>query len=311
MRRAWALLVLGLMGMSVLSLGLGPTGCSFSNPAIILQVRLPRVLLGILAGGVLSFVGTSLQGVLQNPLVDPYILGVASGGAFGASLALVMGQATHLSLPIFAFLGAFLAMALVYALARIAGKLSKVGIIMAGVAIGFLFSALVMLVMVLSRKPLAQIVYILLGNLGLVFTRELGIGFAVVTLISIIAMVVVYGRSRELNILGSGEEAAQALGVDTRHLSRELLLLSSLLVGLVVAFTGSIAFVGLMIPHIVRLRFGPDHRVVLPASFLLGATFLLGSDLVARSIAPVELPLSVVTSIFGVPYFIYLMRTRL
>jgi iron complex transport system permease protein len=124
-------------------------------------------------------------------------------------------------------------------------------------------------------------------------------------------MILIYSRSRELNIMGSGEEAAQALGVDTHRLSQELFISSSLLVGLVVAFTGSIAFVGLVVPHIVRLNIGPDHRVVLPASFILGAILILGSDLIARSVAPVELPLSVVTSIFGVPYFIYLMRTRL
>jgi len=303
--------VILLLLLACVSLATGPAGLSFKNLDILLKIRLPRVLCGIFAGGVLAFAGGSLQGLLQNPLVDPYILGVASGATFGASIALVLGVGSVFTLPIFSFLGALVTTILVYGLSKIQGRVSRSGMILAGVIMSFFFSSLVMVVMVFSKKPLSQIIYLLMGHLGIVFDTKTLVLFIASVVISIVALIMIYGSSRSLNILASNEEVAESLGVDTNRLTKEIFILTSLVVGLVVAFTGSIGFVGLMIPHIVRLLFGPDHSTLLPASFLLGGSFLLFSDLIARTLTPVELPLSVVTALFGVPFFIYLLKTRL
>lgn len=311
MKLRWFLLIILLLLLAFISLGIGPSGFSFKEIAIPLKIRLPRVLCGVFAGGVLAFAGGALQGLLQNPLVDPYILGVASGATFGASIALVLGVGSTFTLPLFSFLGALLTMVLVFGLSRIQGRVSRSGMILAGVIMSFFFSSLVMIVMVFSKKPLSQIIYLLMGNLGIVFSSKTLALFIVSAVISITVLVIIYGSSRSLNILSSNEEVAESLGVNTNRLTKEIFIFTSLVVGLVVAFTGAIGFVGLMIPHIVRLLFGPDHSKLLPASFLLGASFLLFSDLIARTITPVELPISVVTALFGVPFFIYLLKTRL
>lgn len=307
-QKLWQIrLILLLILLMVLSFGLGPAGFS---PSISLKVRLPRILLGIFAGGILSFTGASLQGLLQNPLVDPYILGIASGAAFGYSIGLLLGFSSSI-LPGFGFLGGVFTMFLVYSIARIKGRLSKTGIILSGVIVSFLFSSLIMLLLVFSHRPLSQIVYVLMGNLGFIFSKETLVLFIIVVGLSIPALFVIYTHWRDLNILSTTEDVAKSLGVDTNRLTRIIFVLSSLLVGFVVSFCGAISFIGLMVPHIIRLILGPDHSILLPASFLLGASLLLVSDLIARSITPVELPLSVVTSLFGVPFFIYLLKKRL
>lgn len=259
----------------------------------------------------LAYAGGALQGLLQNPLVDPYILGVSSGATFGASIALVLGVGSVYTLPVFSFLGALLTMVLVYGLSKIQGRVSRSGMILAGVIMSFFFSSLVMVVMVFSKKPLSQIIYLLMGHLGIVFDSKTLVLFIAAVIVAIIAAIIIFGSNRALNILAANEEVAESLGVNTNRLTIEIFIFTSLITGLVVAFTGSIGFVGLMIPHIVRMLFGPDHARLLPASFLLGASFLLFSDLIARTVTPVELPLSVVTALFGVPFFIYLLKTRL
>ncbi len=307
-RKFWGMRLIILLALLItLSLIIGPAGFSFS---ISLRVRLPRILLGIFAGGILSFTGASLQGLLQNPLVDPYILGIASGAAFGYSIGLLLGLDPSI-LPVFGFLGGVFTMFLVYSIARIRGRLSKAGIILSGVIVSFLFSSLIMLLLVFSHKPLSQIIYILMGNLGFIFSKRTLTLFIIVAGLSIPALFGIYIHWRDLNILSTTEDVAKSLGVATDRLTRVIFVLSSLLTGFVVSFCGAISFIGLIVPHIIRLILGPDHSTLLPASFLLGASLLLLSDLIARSIAPVELPLSVVTSLFGVPFFIYLLKKRL
>jgi iron complex transport system permease protein len=307
----WFWLLLSLAIAIICSLYLGPTGFSFTSLQIPLLVRLPRVVLGIFAGGVLSLVGATLQGLLQNPLVDPYTLGVASGAAFGASVALLFGSGTNILVLLFSFAGAFVTILLVYSVARIKGRITKTGLVLAGVIVSFLFSSLTMLSMVFSKKPLTQTIYLLMGHLGIVFTARTLLLFILSALITIIGCVYLFSYWRTLDILSTNEEAAESLGIDTRKVTQRIFLVSSLLVALVVSFTGAISFIGLIIPHIVRLVFGPKHRTLIPASFLLGAGTLLYADILSRTVAPIELPLSIVTALLGVPFFIYLLKAKL
>lgn len=310
-KAGWFWLLLSLAIAIICSLALGPTGFSFASLQIPLFVRLPRVVLGIFAGGVLSLVGATLQGLLQNPLVDPYTLGVASGAAFGASVALLFGSGTNILVLLFSFIGAFFTIILVYSIARIKGRITKTGLVLAGVIVSFLFSSLTMLSMVFSKKPLVQTLYLLMGHLGMVFTARTLILFIVSALLTIVGGIYLFSYWRSLDILSTNEEAAESLGIDTRKVTQRIFAVSSLLVALVVSFTGAISFVGLIIPHIVRLVFGPNHRTLIPGSFLLGASVLLFADILSRTVAPIELPLSIVTALLGVPFFIYLLKTKL
>lgn len=309
--KSWLFLLILLIIAILLSFGLGPTGFSLSDLRIPLQVRLPRIILGIFAGGVLAMVGASLQGLLQNPLVDPYTLGIASGASFGAVIGYLFGRLGVFTVPAFSFLGALGAMFLVYNLASVKGKITKISLVLAGVIMSFLFSGVVMLLMVLTKKPLTEIIYLLMGRLNVVFTSELLISFIVIVVLSIIPLIYLFRQWRSLNILSMNEEVAESLGVDTHIITRNIFIASSLVIAMTVSFTGAISFVGLCVPHIIRMIYGPDHYKLLPYSFLLGASLLIFTDLVARSIAPIELPISVITALFGVPFFIYLLKKKL
>ncbi|MEO0082120.1 MAG: iron ABC transporter permease [candidate division WOR-3 bacterium] len=297
-----------LIAAAAVSFLIGPGGLPSSG---LIKFRLLRLALGILAGGVLSLVGASLQGLLRNPLVDPFTLGVSSGSALGASMVIAWGTATSVVLPVAGFAGALVTILAVYLLARVRGRVTVTGLVLAGVIMSFLFSSLVMLVLVLARQPLGRAVYLLMGHLGVAFTRgslPLFIGSAA-TMLAGCGLLVAYAR--DLDIMSSSEEAARSLGVDTARVTKVVFVVCSVLVGLVVSFTGAISFVGLVVPHLVRMILGPVHRRVLPASFLFGAALLLLADTAARNIVPGGLPLSVVTALIGVPFFIYLLRRRL
>lgn len=309
--KSWFVLIILLIVAIILSFCLGPVGFSLLDLSIPLEIRLPRIILGIFAGGVLTLVGASLQGLLQNPLVDPYTLGIASGASFGAVIGYLFGRLGIFTVPIFSFLGALATMFLVYNLARVKGKITKISLVLAGVIMSFLFSGIVMLLMVLTKKPLTEIIYLLMGRLNVVFTKELLISFIVIFILSIPAMIYLFSKWRSLNVLSMSDEVAESLGIDTQRLTRNIFIASSFLIALTVAFTGAISFIGLCVPHIIRLIYGPDHYKVLPYSFLLGSSLLIFTDLVARSIAPIELPLSVITALFGVPFFIYLLKRKL
>ncbi len=304
-----------LLLASFLSLTVGPTRVSLSDilhaqeAPVLLSLRLPRLLLGILAGATLAMCGGALQGALRNPLADPYILGVSSGAACGAAVALSLGLGPVL-LPLLAVAGAMATLALVYALARIGGRLPTDTLLLAGVIVGSFFASLLMLVMALSRRELREIVFILLGNLGVVFTSRTLVLFEVTSLVAVTCLLVVWRHWRDLNALALGEEVAESLGVAVDTVKKTLFVSCSLAVAGVVALAGSIGFVGFVVPHIARMLLGPNHRDVLPASLLLGGTLLVLSDIIARSIAPMELPVGVVTSLLGVPFFVYLLQKR-
>lgn len=309
--QSWFILIALLLIAVILSFSLGPTGFSLSDLRIPLEVRLPRIILGIFAGGILGLVGASLQGLLQNPLVDPYTLGIASGASLGAVIGYLFGRVGVLTVPVFSFIGALTTMFLVYNIARVRGKITKISLVLAGVILSFLFSGIVMLLMVLTRKPLTEIIYLLMGRLNIVFTNELLISFIIIFILSIPVMIYLFSKWRSLNVLSMSDEVAESLGVETQKLTRNIFVASSFLIALTVSFAGAISFVGLCVPHIIRLIYGPDHYKVLPYSFLLGASLLIFTDLIARSVAPIELPLSVITALFGVPFFIYLLKKKL
>lgn len=306
----WFLLILFLVIVSAAAFFIGPAGFSFQDLKIPLEIRLPRIILAIFAGGLLSVVGASLQGLLQNPLVDPYTLGIASGSALGTSIVLLLFPVGSLLLPIGGFIGSFLTIIGVYNLAKIRGRITKTGLVLAGVMVSFLFFSLVMLILVLAKKPLVQIIYLLMGNLGLAFTKELIPLFVLSVILSILSLIILFGYYRELDILSTNEEVALSLGVDITRVTGVIFIFSSLLVGLVVSFCGIISFIGFAIPHIIRLIYGPNHLNLLPGSFLLGASGLLIADILARTLFPFELPVSVITALFGVPFFIYLLKKK-
>jgi iron complex transport system permease protein len=275
----------------------------------VLNLRLLRLALGVFAGGMLGLVGAGLQGLLRNPLADPFTLGAASGAAFGAVLARLLGAASLA--PLGGFAGALGTILLVYLLARIRGRVTVTGLVLAGVVTSFLFSSLTMLAVVLGRRTLGEAVYMVMGHLGFVFTSSNLVVFAVAVGLGLAGAVILLSHARVLDILSTGEDAAESLGVDARRTTLVVFVVSAVLVGAVVAFAGAISFVGLVVPHMVRLLMGPRHGRVMAGSFIGGAGLLLLADTAARSIVPGGLPLSVVTALAGVPFFVWLLRAKL
>ncbi len=277
---------------------------------IVWDIRLPRALLGAVVGAGLALVGATLQATVRNPLADPYLLGVSSGASVGAVLVLVLGPAATggVPLPIAAFLGALVATGAVYLLAQRGGRITPFRLILAGVALAYLFqSAYSYLLLTGDPRGTQSVVFWLLGSLGSATWPDLGLPALALT-VGIGALLL---QARSLNSLLSGEETAVSLGLNVNRFRARILVVTSLLVGVMVAVSGSVAFVGLIVPHLVRLVVGADHRRLLPAVALTGAAFLVLVDLAARTVdEPTELPLTIVTAIFGVPFFIWLLRRR-
>lgn len=273
---------------------------------IVIDVRVPRIILATLVGIALSLTGAILQSLFLNPLAEPYITGVSSGAAFGATLAFFFFLPAFPYLPLFSFLGSFLTLIMVYLMAKRNGKVNSYVLLLAGVALSAFFGALVSVLMVKSGRDLHALVFWLLGSFS-------GRGWSEVKLaIPLIPFLFIPLRYfRELNLFLQGEERAFELGVETEKMKKLLFFLSSLLTAIAVSVSGIIGFVGLIVPHISRLLFGPDHRRVLLASLLLGPSLMLYSDLLARVVfSPSEMPVGVVTSFFGAPFFIYLLIRR-
>jgi len=289
-------------------LGLKGAG-SETERTIILSLRLPRAILAGFVGAGLSVSGVTFQALLRNPLADPYILGVSSGAAVGAIIAILLGLSTFsFGLPLASFLGALLTILVVFYFGRQDGKIHPNTLLLAGVIIGSFLSALIMFFISISqREELHTIIFWLMGDFSFSNTRAILIIFPYISF----GVFFLYLRSRHLNLILSGEENAVQLGVDVEKLKLISYLSASLITAASVSVCGLIGFVGLIIPHSVRLIFGPDHRLLIPASALIGASFLIASDTFARTLlAPVELPVGVITAAFGGPFFIYLLRTR-
>ena len=276
---------------------------------IIWEVRLPRVLLAGAAGATLAIAGATYQGVFRNPLADPYLIGVATGANLGATIVLVSGAdvASHgLSLlPLAAFAGALISVALVYGVARVGGAAPGTTLILAGVALSSLSTAITAYLMLKHTTNSLTIMSVVLGG----FNTATWVKLAWVLPYSIPAVLVILAHGRILNVLSLDEQQARQVGIDVERTKVLLLGAASLAAAAVVAVSGTIGFVGLIVPHAIRLIWGPDNRALLPMALLLGGAFLIGADLAARMIdQPSEIPVGIITAFCGVPFFLYLLR---
>jgi iron complex transport system permease protein len=276
--------------------------------AIVLAIRLPRVLLAIVVGAGLSVAGAILQAILRNPLAEPYILGISSGGTMGMVLVAATTTGTGLLAgPAGSFAGSALVMILVYVLARRQGRLDPYTLLLSGVMVGAFFNAAVLLTFALYNQELRNAFLWLMGNLSGARMESLWL----TTPLMLLGVLVAAIDARRYNLIATGEETAAQLGVHVHALRKRTYIVASLITGVVVSVSGVIGFVGLIVPHVCRMLFGPDHRVLLPSSLLLGGAFLLLADTLARTImAPVEIPVGAVTAALGAPVFVYLLRRR-
>jgi iron complex transport system permease protein len=277
-----------------------------TSETIVMELRLPRVLSALVVGLGLAVAGVTFQGLLRNPLADPYVLGTASGAALGAAIAVLLPvQFALLGLGlvnVFAFIGALAAVLVVHQIAGGSGRSSLTSLLLTGYAVGSMLAAGLALAMYLSGSQLRQIFFYLLGSLSGADWQSLIIGLPVILIGTILIMV----RARSLNALLLGDDTALHLGVDVRQERAILLGLASLVTAAAVALAGLIGFVGLVVPHVVRLIVGPNARVVLPLSAIFGGAFLILADLGAR--IPGELPVGIITAIIGAPVFVMLLR---
>lgn len=298
----------------VLSLGRVAIGQADTLPSeyslIVFEIRLPRILLGILVGAALSVAGTGFQALLRNPLADPYVLGVSSGAALGAIISIAVASAATFAMPIAAFSGALATIAGVYFLGRRGGQLDSHTLLLAGIIMASFLSAMIMFLMTtLSGGELRGIAFWLMGDLTSTKT-PLALPWLFILLAAGIATI--YTTSADLNLLLAGEQEAVHLGVDVPRVKLVVYVSASLLTGLAVSVSGAIGYVGLIVPHLMRMLFGSDHRVLIPTAALGGAILIVIADALARTIwAPTELPVGAMTAIAGAPMFIYLLRRRL
>ncbi len=277
---------------------------------IVRDLRLPRVLRAFLVGGGLGVAGAALQALVRNPLADPYLLGLSGGAGLGAVLAIALDTGAAWAVPLAAFAGSLAAVGLVYRLAVVSGRrLDPRVLLLAGVVVGAFASAIMSAIIVLSDAPQLRNAFVwLLGGLGMASWQSL----ALFALYAVVPLAVLWIVARHLDLLAQGEETAAHLGANPERVKRIVYIAASLLTAASVATCGIIGFVGLVIPHAVRQAWTPLHRVLLPASFLLGGTFLVLADVLARSVLrPIELPVGVVTALVGVPLFALLLRRTL
>lgn len=290
-----------------------PGGWAPEHEAIVWSVRLPRVVLGLAVGAGLAVCGAALQAMVRNVLADPYVLGVNSGASCGAAAAILFGAAAGLgqhALSVSAFAGALAASLLVFTVARSAGAVTSVRLLLAGVAVGYALSAATSFLIFASgsAEGARSVMFWLLGSLSL---ATWGSGLVVAVLVVVATVAVLLWWSPGLDALAIGDETARTLGVSPAGFRTRLLLVVSLAVGVLVAAGGSIGFVGLVVPHLARRWVGAAHRWVVPASALLGASLLVWADLLARTVMrPQELPVGIVTALVGAPFLLHLVRTQ-
>lgn len=324
--RVTGILGLGLLGAALLSLSLGTQGIPLSQVLgalihphqddtgvrILLELRLPRVLLAALVGASLSLAGAAFQGVLRNPLADPYIVGTSAGAAVGASVAIVAGLGGGLGTvgmakPFLAFVGALATMYLVYRLAEVDGTLPVEGFLLAGVVVGSFLWAFVSFMLAAARSRMEEIILWLMGDLSSADYAHVG----VILPYLVLGAVGLFALSHAMNLLSVGEDSAAHLGISVEKTKMWIIILASLVTASAVSVSGLIGFVGFMVPHGMRSLWGADHRVLLPASALGGAIFLVLADLAARLLlSPAQVPVGVITALLGGPFFFALLRRR-
>lgn len=299
----WRILLYKLFGLAVPDWNPG-------QEYIVWLIRVPRMLLGALVGAGLALIGAVLQAVTRNPLADPHLLGVTSGATLGAVIVVLhVGEiAGRLSLPIAAFIGALLSMLVVLMIASRHGRLDSDRLLLCGVAVSFVMMAIANLLLFLGdHRASSAVMFWMLGGLGLARWELLAVPTASVLL----GLILLLGMARPLNALMAGEQTAVTLGLNARTVRLRVFLIASLMTGVLVSISGSIGFVGLMVPHIARRLVGAEHRRVLPVCVVLGSVFLVWVDVAARTlIAPEDLPIGVATAAIGGLFFIGLMRRR-
>jgi len=278
---------------------------SVTTYSVVIDVRLPRIMAGLLVGAALSISGASFQGVFQNPLVSPHILGVASGAGFGAALAILFFD-NLLLIHLFSFLFGLLSVGMTYSLSRVYKMTPVLMLVLSGIVVGSLFSALTSFLKYIAdpMNKMPSIVFWLLGSLNHVSFKELLIT-APVFIVSITVLLLVRWR---INLLAMGEEDAKSLGVNTETLKAVIIVSATIATASAVCISGIIGWIGIMIPHIGRLIVGPDHKYLLPISMVIGAAYLVAVDTIARTALVTEIPIGILTAIFGAPVFAFLLR---
>lgn len=328
----WAiLLALALVLLSIIATSMGYINVSFGDviriifakmlnqpqwalamdplfPTVVMDVRLPRILSAALVGAGLAMSGVVYQGILLNPLADPYTLGVSAGAAFGAAVALLLNltAVSMVSVPLFAFTGALATLFLVIFLSSTAGGFSHNNLILAGIIVASILSAGISFLKFIADEQVSVIIFWLMGSFAAKTWPDVGLLSGTVMM----SMVVFIYYSRDLNLMALGQRSAASLGVDTQKVRLILLVCASLVSAICVSISGIIGFVGLLVPHMMRMVSGPDNRSLIPLSFLLGAILLLAADTVTRAVLPYEVPIGVITALVGGPLFCYIFWKR-
>ncbi len=306
----WVILLLSILLLVIMagSCMLGAIDFSISeifHSPIFWQLRLPRVLMGAMVGACLAVSGAAYQSIFRNPLTDPYVLGVSSGASLGAAIAILLGlEALLWGVGAFALATALLTVVLIYRIASIGNRMHTTTLLLTGVCLTLLISAVISFLMVLNQEKMDSIIFWTMGSFGSASWFDVGL----MAPVAAVSMAVVIYYCRDLNLLLAGSEAAKSMGVEVEKVKRILLLFTTLMVAFAVSSCGVIGFVGLIVPHAVRLVAGPDNRRVVPYSMLCGAIFVLICDTLARIVVrPSELPVGSLTSMVGAPLFIYLL----
>ncbi len=282
---------------------------SDTEETIILDIRLPRILTAIIVGAGLAISGAIFQSLLMNPLADSYTMGISSGAAFGAVIALYINifiPGFKLSVTMFAFLGAFLTLGLVILIARGRGYLSSANLVIAGIIVSSIFQAAISFVKSASGESVQEIVFWLMGSLAAKSWSHVILSLILITTCTIICIF----YSEDLNIMSLGDNEAKSLGINTNRVRTILLICASLITAVCVSIAGIIGFIGLIVPHILRFLVGSDNKIILPFSLILGAILLLSADTTARALMNIEIPIGVITTFFGGPFFIYIFIRR-
>ncbi|MEK4699545.1 iron ABC transporter permease [Solibacillus sp. FSL R7-0668] len=299
----------------VLFYKLGFTNNVFASNAqqiIIWEIRTPRVILAAIVGAALAICGAAVQALVKNSIADPYILGVSSGASVGATAVILLGMFSFLgvyALSFAAFVGAIIAVSLVFLLARVNGRTSVIRLLLAGIAISMVFSAVTNFILMMSKEQggIQAVMHWMLGSLAGAKWSNL----VIPSIVLVVVFILLWSNYRQLNALLLGEETANTMGINVEYFRIFIIITVSLLTGVVVAVSGSIGFVGLVVPHIVRMAVGSNYKVVLPFSALLGAIFIVWADVGARVfIAPEEMPIGILTALCGGPFFIWMLRRQ-
>jgi iron complex transport system permease protein len=314
LHQCWLIVVFFLLFSFALALSTGPVKLSLFNMSptdqtILFNLRLPRTLSSFFVGGGLALAGAIFQGLFRNPLADSYLLGISSGASLGAATALVLGFTSPVAMftgvTFFSFLGSLGALALVFYFGSRNGYISTFRLLLSGLGVGLFLSSLVAILMIMAEEELKALIFFFLGGFSSSSWET-----ALVTLTFVpMGVAVAFFYSRALNVLLLGEETARSSGVNTKFTQALYAILAAFLTSVSVSTAGLIGFVGLIVPHMVRMTFGADHRILFPLTFFVGGIFLILCDTIAKVvIAPAELPVGVVTSLCGVPFFLYLLK---